>query len=65
MQQVENPMVDTPIVDKVCGSDALGNEIWKGDELLEFDGEAFVVNELSYETVEVLELIGASRKIAK
>jgi len=47
------------------GMDDLGNTIYPGDELLVIDDYKFVKDELFYETVQVLEILGAEEKIAK
>ncbi len=47
------------------GMDDLGNTIYPGDELLVIDDCVFVKDELFYETVQVLEILGAEEKIAK
>lgn len=66
---VENPMVIDSLWNdrerKEVGTDALGNEIFEGDEVFEYNEELFVVEELSYDAREILELFGAVRKIAK
>lgn len=48
----------------VVGSDALGNEVYKGDEILVFEDEIFLTLELSSETIEVLEIVGAEYQTA-
>lgn len=64
----ENPMVVDSLWNdseqKKIGNDSLGNEIRNGDAIYEYEGETFVVEELSYDTIHVLELIGATRKTA-
>ncbi|WP_339161732.1 hypothetical protein [Siminovitchia sp. FSL W7-1587] len=66
-QDVENPMVldhlwnDEP---KVIGTDALGNEIFAGDEVYEYESELFVIEELSHDAREILQLLGATKKTA-
>lgn len=45
--------------------DGLGNEIYTGDEILEFMGEIYVVEELSMDAREILEQHGATYSIAK
>ena len=47
------------------GIDALGNEVYKGDEILVYEDEFFLVEPLISETVEALEIVGAERKIAQ
>lgn len=47
------------------GVDALGNTVFEGDEIIEFDGEIYLVDEISFDTVEILTRHGAERKIAK
>jgi len=49
---------------KYYGVDALGNEVYKGDEILVYEDEFFLVEALISETIEVLEIVGAERKIA-
>lgn len=45
-------------------TDAFKNEIYTGDEYLEFDGEVYLADSLSADAVEILELHGAERKTA-
>lgn len=47
------------------GVDALGNEVLMGDPILVFDDEFFSADELFQETIEALEVIGATHEIAK
>ena len=49
---------------KYYGIDALGNDVYKGDEILVYEDEFFLVEALISETIEVLEIVGAERKIA-
>jgi len=42
------------------GEDALGNEVLTGDEILMLQDEFFLVAELSEQSKEVLEVIGAT-----
>lgn len=44
--------------------DSLNNEIYTGDEYLEYDGETYLIEPLSSDAVEILEKHGAERKIA-
>lgn len=44
--------------------DSLNNEIYTGDEYFEFDDELFLIEALTADAIEVLEIIGAERKIA-
>jgi len=53
--QPENPI----------GEDSLGNAIYSGDELFVVNDEWFVIEELTYNAIEVLEAIGADRVLAK
>ena len=48
----------------VVGTDALGNEVYKGDEIYILDGEMFLEIELGSQATEILELLGAERKKA-
>lgn len=47
------------------GIDALGNEVFTGDEILEFMDEFYLVEELSDDAREILEQHGGIYKIAK
>lgn len=49
---------------RYIGNDALGNEVYAGDEILEHDNEMFLKEELSSDAIEILELFGAISKIA-
>lgn len=44
--------------------DSMNNEIYPGDEYFEFDDELFLIEALTADAIEVLEIIGAERKIA-
>lgn len=48
---------------KLLFLDALGNNVYEGDEVLEFDDEIYVVEELSSDAIEILERHGASRRV--
>ena len=50
---------------EVVGNDALGNEVFSGEEILFYQDEFFLVEELSEDAIEVLEMFGADYKIAK
>lgn len=50
---------------KPLGEDALGNEIYEGDELLVLDDYEFVKEELSYDAREILDMLGAITIIAE
>lgn len=47
------------------GVDALGNEVYVGEEILVLDDEFYLVNELITDSIEILEIHGAVYKIAK
>ena len=47
------------------GTDALGNEVYTGDEILVLNDEFFLKEPLLQETIEVLEILGATYEIAK
>ncbi len=47
------------------GIDALGTEIMEGDVLFRLYDEVFVESEISYDAVDVLKTLGATREIAK
>lgn len=47
------------------GTDGLGNQVFSGDEIMEFMGEIYVVEELSSDAREILEQHGAIYKIAE
>ena len=49
---------------EVIGNDALGNEVYVGDEVYVLDGEMFLEIELGSQATEILELLGAERKTA-
>ncbi|MFD1066651.1 hypothetical protein [Oceanobacillus locisalsi] len=46
-------------------TDGLGNDVHSGDEILEFDDEFYLVDELSVDAREILEKHGADYVIAK
>lgn len=45
-------------------SDTLGNEVYPGDEYYDLDGMYFLVEALSWDAVEILELLGAVKRTA-
>lgn len=47
------------------GIDALGTEIMEGDVLFRLYDEVFVESEISYDAVDVLKTLGATREIAR
>lgn len=47
------------------GVDALGNDVYTGDEILIYEDEFWLVEELSLDCKETLEIIGAEYQIAK
>lgn len=47
------------------GIDALGNEVFNGDEILVFEDTFFLVEELGDQAKEILELLGARYKQAQ
>ena len=49
---------------KFLGEDALGYEIYEGDELFEIDGYQFVKDVLDRDAIEILEILGAETVIA-
>lgn len=64
---VENPMVrwkeNEP---KFFGEDALGNEVFEGDEILVIDDEVFFRKEdLSYDAIQILDMFSAEEKVAE
>lgn len=42
--------------------DSLGNTIFEGDEVIEFDEEIYLIQELSSDAIEILERHGAERR---
>lgn len=63
---VENPMVHWKEEEpKFFGEDALGNEVFEGDEILVIDDEFFRKEDLSYDAIQILEMFGAVEKIAE
>lgn len=46
------------------GTDALGNEVLVGDEILVLEDEFYLVEELTSQSKEILEHLGATYKIA-
>lgn len=47
------------------GIDALGNEVFEGDEILVYEDEFYLVSELSSDAIEILEKHGADYRIAR
>ena len=50
---------------EIVGTDSLGNEVFTGEEIIFFQDEFFLVEELSEDAVEILEMLGADYKVAK
>jgi len=48
---------------KVLFEDSLGHEVYEGDEVIEFDEEIYLIDEISYDAIEILEKHGATRRI--
>lgn len=47
------------------GVDGLGNEVLTGDPILVLNEEFFQVDELFQETIEALEVVGATHEVAR
>ncbi|GGN64545.1 hypothetical protein [Oceanobacillus indicireducens] len=47
------------------GVDGLGNEVFTGDEIIEFFDDFYLVEELSTDAIEIMEQHGGVYKIAK
>lgn len=47
------------------GIDGLGNEVFTGESILAVNDEFFLVDELFQESIEILEMLGATHEIAK
>jgi len=63
---IENPMVHWKEEEpKFFGEDALGNEVFEGDEILVLDDGFFRKEDLSYDAIKILQMFGAEEKIAK
>lgn len=56
------PGYDEP---EIIGTDALGNEVFEGDDIYDLNGEIFVAEEISYDAKQILEMFGATRTTAK
>ncbi|MEN2765801.1 hypothetical protein [Ornithinibacillus xuwenensis] len=46
------------------GTDALGNEVFVGEEIMVLEDDFFLVEELTAQSKEILEMYGATYKIA-
>ncbi|MBN6206233.1 hypothetical protein JYK21_07200 [Ralstonia pickettii] len=49
----------------ISGTDGLGHEVYSGDEIIEFMGEFYLVDELSLDAIEILGQHGGVHKVAK
>ncbi|WP_405103133.1 hypothetical protein [Oceanobacillus sp. FSL H7-0719] len=47
------------------GTDGLNNEVYSGDEIIEFMDDFYLLDELSADAIEILEQHGGQHKIAK
>ena len=47
------------------GNDGLGNEVYQGDEILVLNDEFFLQETLLCESIELLEVLGATHETAK
>ncbi|MGY6765722.1 hypothetical protein ACW73O_11865 [Faecalibacterium prausnitzii] len=67
MTYIENPMVRWKEKEpKFFGEDALGNEVFEGDEILVIDDEVFFRKEdLSYDAIQILDMFSAEEKVAE
>lgn len=45
------------------GEDSLGNIIYPGTEVYEIDDKVFVVEELISDSIEILEMLGAEKRV--
>lgn len=54
-----------PVNDEPFGDDFFGHEIMPGDEYLEYDGEYFRSNDISFDLQQFLLHLGAEEKIAE
>lgn len=48
---------------KAVAVDGLGYEVFKGEAVLEFDGEIYLIEELSSDAIEILKKHGAERVV--
>jgi len=48
---------------KVLFEDSLGHEVYEGDEVIEFDEEIYLIQELSSDAIEILKKHGAERMV--
>lgn len=45
------------------GIDALGNDVYEGDEIFVYEDDIYLIDDLSYREEEILENCGAERRI--
>lgn len=70
--------MDHPVIDRIqragypfsdgrheWGVDALGNDVYTGDEILVYEDDFFLVDTLTLESKEILEIVGAQYDVAK
>ena len=50
---------------EIFGNDALGNEVYYGDEIYRYEDEFFLKEELTSDVIQLLEHLGATEEIAK
>lgn len=50
---------------KLVGTDGLGNEVLPGDPILTIHDEFFLVETLEENSVEILEVLGATYRVSK
>ena len=63
--QIENTGYPYSAKREDWGTDGLNNDVYSGDEIIEFDEEIYLVEELSTDAIEIMEQHGGVYKIAK
>jgi hypothetical protein len=63
--EVENPMVTAKEEEpKFIGYDVFNNKIYEGDEILVFDDDVYLKDELSSDAIKILKRLGCEERVA-
>ena len=65
MPYVENPMVlGNEEEQRFIGYDVFNNKIYEGDEILVFDDDVYLKDELSSDAIKILKRLGCEERVA-
>ncbi|MCP3026639.1 hypothetical protein [Halobacillus sp. A5] len=64
VEQVENFGYPLKKEEKYYGTDELGNEVFHGDDIYELNDEYFLIETLTQDSKELLQILGAEKRSA-